>query len=150
MSEAEDELRTAFRFLNEVGIVAQLAGNAMERAMGAAMTLPQFVVLNHLVRLGGGKTPVALARAMQVAKGAMTNTLGHLARAGHVSVAPDPKDGRAKRVDITEGGRAAHAAAIAAIAPELRHLAGKIPAERIAAALPLVEEVRRVLDARRD
>lgn len=148
MSEADDR-RTMFRFLNEIGIVAQLAGNAFERVMPAGMTLPQFVVLNHLMRLGGDKTPLALARAMQVTKGTMTNTLGHLERAGLVAVSPDPKDGRSKRVDLAEAGRAAHAEAVAAIGPELDALLQLFPAGRIAAAIPLLEELRRALDERR-
>jgi DNA-binding MarR family transcriptional regulator len=138
-----------FRFLNEIGIVAQLSGNAFERTMPDGMTLPQFVVLNHLIRLGGGKTPLDLARAMQVTKGAMTNTLGHLERAGHISVTPDPNDGRSKRVDITAGGRAIHADAVRAIGPELEHLLSVLPLDRIEAALPLLEDLRRILDERR-
>ena len=42
-----------FRFFNEIAIVAQLSGNAFEKAMPEGMTLPQFAVLNHLMRMGG-------------------------------------------------------------------------------------------------
>lgn len=150
MTASDDDARIMFHFLNEVSIVAQLAGNAFERAMAGDMTLPQFSVLNHLMRLGGDKTPLDLARAMQVAKGAMTNTLGHLDRAGYVSIAPDAKDGRSKRVSITAQGRAAHKAAIVAIRPELRYLLSLIPATRIDGATPVVEAVRKVLDQRRN
>ena len=48
-----------------------------------------------------------VATALQVSKGAMTNTLGHLERAGWIAVRPDEKDGRSKRVDLTEAGRVA-------------------------------------------
>lgn len=139
-----------FRFLNEIGIIAQLSGAAFEKVMPGAMTLPQFVVLNHMIRLGGDRTPLDLARAMQVSKGAMTNTLGHLERAGFVTIRPDEKDGRSKRVDLSPAGRAAHAAALAALSPELDWLAGEIDPARIAQATPLLEEMRRALDARRD
>lgn len=149
MKASEDDLRTMFRFLNEVSIVAQLAGNALERAMGEAMTLPQFAVLNHLTRLGGGKNPVHLARAMQVAKGAMTKTLGHLDRAGFIAILPDPTDGRAKRVNLTKAGQKAHAAAIAAIGPELHHLATRMAMKNVREALQSIEQVRRILDDRR-
>lgn len=138
-----------FRFLNEIGIIAQLSGAAFEKVMPGAMTLPQFVVLNHMIRLGGDRTPLDLARAMQVSKGAMTNTLGHLERAGFVTIRPDEKDGRSKRVDLSPAGRAAHAAALAALSPELDWLAGAIDPARIAQATPLLEEMRRALDARR-
>ena len=88
-----------FGFFNEIGIIAQLSGNAFEKVMTGGMTLSQFSVLNHLARLGGNRTPLQIARAMQVTKGTMTNTLGHLERARHISVRPDERDGRSKRVD---------------------------------------------------
>ncbi|WP_144186651.1 MarR family winged helix-turn-helix transcriptional regulator [Elioraea rosea] len=139
-----------FRALNEIGIIAQLAGTAFERVMPGAMTLPQFAVLNHLARLGGNRTPLDLARAMQVTKGTMTNTLGHLERAGFISIAPDAKDKRSKRIDITATGLRARDAAIATLAPELRGLSCAVPAEEVAAILPMLERLRRALDARRD
>ncbi len=144
-----DDVAAMFRFLNEVGIIAQLSGAAFEKVMPGTMTLPQFVVLNHLSRLGGNRTPLRIATALQVSKAAMTNTLGHLHRAGWISVRPDDRDGRSKRVDLTAAGRDAHAAAIAALSPELVWLSGAIGAERIRAATPLLEAVRRALDERR-
>ncbi|GGK46165.1 MarR family winged helix-turn-helix transcriptional regulator [Salinarimonas ramus] len=145
----ESDTATLFRFLNEVAIVAQLSGNAFEKVMPGTMTLPQFIVLNHLVRLGDGRTPLRIANALQVSKGAMTNTLGHLERAGWIAVRPDDVDRRSKRVDLTGAGREAHAAAIDALGPELAWLAGAVPPARVRAALPLMEEMRRALDVRR-
>lgn len=139
-----------FRFFNEIGIIAQLSGNAFEKVMTGGMTLPQFSVLNHLVRLGGDRTPLQIARAMQVTKGTMTNTLGHLQRAGHITIRPDARDGRSKRVDITAKGRAARDEAIDAMAPELAWLAQQLPASDVEAALPLLERVRKLLDERRN
>ncbi|MGE0502971.1 MAG: MarR family winged helix-turn-helix transcriptional regulator [Rhizobiaceae bacterium] len=144
-----DDLALLFRYFNEVHIVAQLSGNAFEKAMPVGMTLPQFAVLNHLARLGGNRTPLEIARAMQVTKGTMTNTLGHLERGGFISVAPDAKDGRSKRVDITEAGRAVRQACIASMAPELGALRTAFAADGFAAALPLLEGVRRFFDERR-
>lgn len=49
----------AFRVLNEIGIISQLATTAFERAMPQGMTLAQFTVLNHFVRLGAcGGPPI--------------------------------------------------------------------------------------------
>jgi DNA-binding MarR family transcriptional regulator len=149
MTDADD-LERMFRLMNEIGIIAQLSGTAFERVMPDGLTMPQFVVLNHLARLGGNRTPQDLARAMQVTKGTMTNTLGHLERAAYVAITPDAKDGRAKRVDITERGRAARAAAIAAVNPELRAIADRLPAADVLAALPFLERLRRFLDERRN
>ena len=64
-----------------------------------------------------------IASAMQVTKGTMTNTLQHLDRAGFVSTTPDAKDGRSKRIDITEAGHSMHRDAIASIAPLLTDIA---------------------------
>jgi DNA-binding MarR family transcriptional regulator len=149
-SEDEASLAAMFRFLNEIGIIAQLAGAAFEKVMPGTMTLPQFSVLNHLSRLGGDRTPLQIANAMQVTKGAMTNTLGHLERAAWITVRPDTSDGRAKRVDLTDQGRSAHAEAIRALAPELAWLSGVIAPDLIASATPLLEQMRKALDQRRN
>ena len=55
---SDQDLTAMFRFLNEIGIIAQLSGTAFEKVMPGTMTLPQFTVLNHLTRLGGNRTPV--------------------------------------------------------------------------------------------
>lgn len=149
MTATETEIQAMFRFFNEVAIIAQLSGAAFEKVMPGAMTLSQFAVLNHLSRLGGNRTPHQIARAMQVTKGTMTNTIGHLERAGFIAVKPDPVDGRAKRINITPEGNAARQAAVEAMTPELAAIGVDIEPSRMAAALPLLEDLRKILDARR-
>ena len=138
------------RLINEIAIIDQLASRLFDRLMPGALTLPQFVVLNHFVRLGRPSSPLRLARAFQVTKSTMTNTLQHLDRAGWVTIAPDPQDARAKVVAITPAGRAAREAAIAVLAPRLEGLAEGITADEIEAALPLLRRLRANLDAERD
>ncbi|HTO32908.1 MAG TPA: MarR family transcriptional regulator [Pararhizobium sp.] len=150
MRATESDLQTLFRFFNEIGIVAQLSATAFEKVMPPGMTLPQFVVLNHLSRLGDGRTPLSIAQAVQVTKGAMTNTLGHLEGKGLITLAPDPHDGRSKRVFMTQDGQAARLAAIEALGPELSGVAGEIVLSDIADVLPVLENLRKVLDARRN
>jgi hypothetical protein len=70
--------------------------------------------------------------------------------AAWIRVRPDDRDGRAKRVDMTEPGRVAYAEAIAAIGPELAWLAGVVAPPRVREALPLLAEIRQALDRRRD
>jgi DNA-binding MarR family transcriptional regulator len=140
----------AFRLFNEIGIIAQLSGNAFEKAMPEGMTLPQFTVLNHLTRLGGNRTPLQIANAMQVTKGTMTNTLQHLERGGYISVKPDPDDGRSKRIDISEAGREIHRRSIGAMEPMLAQIAALLSIERVEAVLPLLAELRSWLDKARD
>ena len=139
-----------FRFFTEIGIIEQLARNACERVMPGGLTLSQFAVLNHFARRGGAQSPLSLARAMQVTKGTMTNTLGKLEAKGLVAIAPDPADGRAKLVSLTAAGLALRQAAIAALAPDLESLLGEFGERRFARATPFLAQVRDYLDRARD
>jgi DNA-binding MarR family transcriptional regulator len=145
-----DEKAVLFSLFNEVGIIAQLSGSLFERRLPEGFLMSHFVVLNHLARLGDGKTPLALARAFQVPKTTMTHTLAGLGKAGLVRFAPNPKDGRSKCVMLTEAGRAFRDGAIARLGPDLEAIARDIPPARLAAILPLLAEVRGWLDRERN
>ncbi len=135
-----------FAVLNEIGIIEQLARNRFERAQPDGLRLPHFTVLNHLVRLGDGRTPGAIARAFQVPKAAMTNTLQRLEERGFVRLEPDPADGRAKRVMLTEAGRARREAAVALAAADLAPVAAGLGLEGL---LPGLAALRVALDKAR-
>ncbi len=139
-----------FSFFNEIGIIDQLAQNALERALPGGLKMSHFVVLNHFPRLGDTSSPQDLARAIQVTKGAMTNTLKRLESRGLVDVRPDPDDGRAKRVTLTDAGRQVRNEAIDAIGPALQAVGERFSQERLKDALPLLREVREYLDRARD
>lgn len=139
-----------FSLFNEVGIISQLSGSLFERRLPEGFLVSHFSVLNHLVRLGDGKTPLDLSRAFQVPKTTMTHTLARLELSGLVRFAPNPNDGRSKCVVLTEAGRAFRDEAIARLAPDLEAIGQAISPERVAALLPLLAEVRRWLDAERD
>lgn len=141
----------AFAFFNEIGIIDQLAGTMFERAMARGMTRAQFTVLNHFVRLGHiERSPAQLANAFQVTRPTITSTLARMARDGLVAIRDDPADGRAKLVSITDQGRAARDAAIAAMAPLLPMLDAVIDPDELAAMLPALRRLRIALDAARD
>jgi len=139
-----------FRFFNEIGIIEQLARNAFERVMPGGLTLSQFAVLNHFARRGGAESPLQLARAMQVSKGTMTNTLQKLEAKGLVAIEPDPADGRAKLVSLTEAGLDLRQRAIAALAPDLEDLIEEFGVPPFAHAIPFLAQVRAYLDRARD
>ena len=139
-----------FRVFNEIGIIEQLARNVFEQVLPDGLKVSQFSILNHFVRLGDDKNPVDLARAFQVTKGAMTNTLQRLEGRGLVVITPDPADGRAKRVRITDQGRRVRDQAIAALGPALSTLGTAFDDGEFAAALPFLERLRAHLDAARD
>lgn len=141
---------SVFQVLNEIGICAQLSRTALERAMGDRLSIAGFSVLNHLARLGDNKSPAELARAFQVTKGAMTNTLQRLEADRYVSIVADADDGRVKRVAMTKAGLKARDAAIAALTPDMAALEAALPKGLLKALLPRLAILRAVMDAARD
>ncbi len=146
-NQSEDPL--AFRLFTEIGIIDQLARNQLERGLPDGLKVSQFVVLNHLVRLGGEWSPARLANAFQVTKGAMTNTLQRLEKRGLVRVSADPRDGRAKRVIITRAGRHMREQCVKSVSPMLANLSREISGKDFALALPVLEKIRKYLDSHR-
>jgi DNA-binding MarR family transcriptional regulator len=138
-----------FQILNEVAIIAQLSQTAFERVIPTGMTLPQFTVLNHFVRLGGTRSPAELASAFQVTRATMTSTLQKLEAKGLVLVTPDPKDGRAKRVALTETGRDMRDMCLKALSPLLERQAAIWPVTADAALLDGLVALRKMLDENR-
>ena len=55
-----------FQLFNEIGIISQLSRNILEARLPPGFVQTQFSVLTHLVRVGDGHTPVAIARAFQL------------------------------------------------------------------------------------
>ncbi len=149
MPEIDEDTASYFSFFNEIGIIAQLSGRLFERCLPEGFLVSHFAVLNHLVRLGDGRTPLAIARAFQVPKTTMTHTLAGLEKSSLIRFAPNPRDGRSKCVELTELGRQFRDEAIARLQPEVEKLAGRMPADRVAAVLPILAEIRDYLDNER-
>lgn len=139
-----------FTLFNEVGIVNQLSTALFEARLPKGFLVSQFAVLNHLVRVGDGRTPLDLAKAFQVPKNTMTHTLALLERHAFVRVAPNPADGRSKCIWITEAGRSFRDQAIASLAPELNSLAYRLDMEAIRALVPMMANLRKVMDEARN
>lgn len=140
----------AFRVFNEIGIINQLAATVFERVMPDGMTLAQFTVLNHFVRLGGRRRPTDLARAFQVTKATMTSTLQRLAAKDLVAILADDTDGRGRRVEITDKGRAMHADCIARLGPKLDAIVAAVGAAAFTDAVEPLTHLRAGLDTMRD
>ena len=145
----DDQTSLYFRLFNEIGIIGQLSRTLFEARLPDGLLTAHFSVVNHMVRLGDGQTPLALARAFQVPKTTMTHMLSVLERNGFISMTPNPDDGRSKCVFLTPAGRAFREDAIQGLAPDLAAMAGGIPPETVEALLPGLEDVRRYLDAHR-
>ena len=148
-SKSEDAAALYFRLFNEIGIIAQLSASRFQRVLPHELTVAQFSLLHHCVRLGDGWTPARLAAAFQVTRGTMTSTLGRLESKGFIRIDPDTEDARSKRVFLTKSGRVAREDALKALKPDLADLpAGFTPAEA-AAILPALEKLRIWLDTHR-
>jgi DNA-binding MarR family transcriptional regulator len=138
-----------FELFNEIGIIAQLSRARFEAAQPDGLTLPQFIVLNHCVRLGDGKAPLDLARAFQTPKASLTNTLAGLEARGLVEMRPNPRDGRSKLVHLTPAGRARREAAVAAVSAGFAPLGAALEPGLVDGLLPALGALRRLLDANR-
>ena len=139
-----------FQVFNEIGIIEQLSRAILEAKLPRGLLAPHFAILNHLIRVEDGRTPVELARAFQVPKTTMTHSVGVLEKHGLVAVRPNPNDGRSKCVWLTDAGRRLRDDTIAALAPEFEVLMQGIDMNRLVAVLPVLTELRVFLDAHRN
>lgn len=138
-----------FTLFTEVGIIGQLSRALFEARLPEGLLTVHFSIVNHLVRLGDGKTPLDIARAFQVPKTSMTHSLTVLERHGFIQLKPNPKDGRSKLVLLTDKGRTFRESAIAALGPDIAKMAQEIPEEDVTAILPALQKIREYLDANR-
>ena len=138
----------ALTVLAEIKAIDQLAHLHLQRALPDELEVSHYSVLNQLGRLGGERTPAQLARAFRVTKGAMTNTIARLQRADLVAVREDTEDRRKKLVSITPRGAEMRRAATASAAPLFDDIAGQLGRDRLAAALPLLRDLRLLLSER--
>lgn len=89
----------------------------ISEALPFRMELSHFMILNHLAGAKRERAPIELAKAFNLTKGAITNTLQKLEKQGYVHVRPDWDDGRRKWVLISEAGLDARDLALRALEP---------------------------------
>ena len=145
----DDKDLALFAVFNEIGIINQLSSAVFQARLPEGMHISHFSVLNHLVRLGDGRTPLSIANAFQVPKTTMTHTLSGLEKRGLIVMAPNPDDGRSKVVLLTDAGRQTRDAAIAAMADPIRTLSDGVGRAEVLALLPKLEALRKFLDDNR-
>ncbi len=136
----------AIALFSEMFMADHLVRSRIGKALPKGMELSHFSILHHLARCGGERTPADLARAFNVSRGAMTNTIGRLQQAGFIHVRPDWDDARKKLVAISPSGRKAWDMALASVAPVLAQAVSAIGEERLRGALPVMRELRQGLD----
>ncbi len=134
----------AIALFSEVVAAEQTIKGGLSRTLPKGMETSHFSVLNHLSSTGE-KSPVQLARAFHVTKGAMTNTLQKLEIAGYIHIRPDWDDARKKLVSINKAGEEAREQAMRAVRPLFDAVVEQIGAKEIKQALPVLRELRRIL-----
>ena len=143
------QMDKVFAVFNEIGIIGQLSNALLAQVLPDGVHPSHFAIMNHLVRMGDRKTPVALARAMQVTKNTMTHSLRVLEGKGFVTVTPNPDDARGKLVHLTEAGRVFHETARAQVKARFAPLISAEQFAHLMAALPHLTEIRKHLDTNR-
>ena len=106
-------------------------------------------MLNHLIRVGDGRTPLQITESFQVTKGTMTHTLSTLSARGLIDIQPHATDGRSKVVFLTPAGREFHAVAINSLSGAFKKLGMLVNIDELIAILPVLQRLREALDANR-
>jgi DNA-binding MarR family transcriptional regulator len=146
----EEDRTLLFGVFNEIGIIDQLSRTLLEARLPKGLITAHFSVLNHLMRVADGRTPVELARAFQLPKTTVTHTVGALHKRGLVDVRPNPNDRRSKCVWLTDAGRKLRNDTIAAMGPDLATLAAGIDPQKLLGILPVLRELRMFMDHQRN
>lgn len=140
------EVANLFAVFNEIGIISQLASALFLKCLPDGVTIAQFSILNHLIRVRDGQTPLELSRAFQVPKTSMTHSLAELERRALIRSEGNPNDRRSKCIWLTDAGRLFRDDAIAALAPDLRRLEPAMGTHEVSAILPELARMRAILD----
>ena len=139
-----------FALFSEIGIIEQLSRAMFEARLPKGVIVSHFSVLNHLIRVADGRTPLELANAFQVPKTTLSHTLALLEKRGWIEMRPNPDDKRSKRVWITDEGRAFRNEAIERLSPELAELARHPVFAEVEHLVRRLAEIRKYLDETRD
>jgi len=94
-------------YRNATRLARSMAARA-ERVLPDDVTMPRFELLDLLAGETTPVSPMFLANKQHLTPAAVTHLLKHLDRSGWLEIMPDPYDGRAKRVALSEDGRGVH------------------------------------------
>jgi DNA-binding MarR family transcriptional regulator len=127
-------------------LLDEIAQAEVNRRAGRRLLTPALVrLLPHLSR--GGIRPTELARRVDVTKQAVGQALAALEAMRLVELVPDPSDGRARLVRLTDAGEAAYAHGHEVLAFYAGELAARVGPTRIdglarglAAMLPVLQQ----------
>jgi DNA-binding MarR family transcriptional regulator len=139
---AEPEDHPDVQVFDEIRYIEHLVRTAIARKLPVGLTYPQFEVMNLLSRRGDGVTPLAIARALQMTKSGLTNTMQRLAARKLIDVENCQSDGRRKRIWLTAEGRTAYIQCMVAIRPRMDRLRDGFTQKEFRDALPFLKALR--------
>ena len=139
---AEPEDHADVQVFDEIRYIEHLVRTAIARKLPVGLTYPQFEVMNLLSRRGDGVTPLAIARALQMTKSGLTNTLQRLCAIGLIRVEICANDGRRKRIWLSPEGRAAYGKCMVAMRPRMDRLRDGFTQKEFRDALPFLKALR--------
>ena len=139
---AEPEDHPDVQVFDEIRYIEHLVRTAIARKLPVGLTYLQFEVMNLLSRRGDGISPLDIARALQMTKSGLTNTLQRLCARQLVRVEICANDGRRKRIWLTPEGRQAYGKSMAAIRPRMESLRDGFTQKEFREALPFLRALR--------
>jgi DNA-binding MarR family transcriptional regulator len=139
---AEPEDHPDVQVFDEIRYIEHLVRTAITRKLPVGLTYPQFEVMNLLSRRGDGITPLAIAKALQMTKSGLTNTLQRLVARQLIDVENCQADGRKKRVWLTGEGRQSYIQSMIAIRPRMDRLRDGFTQKEFREALPFLRALR--------
>jgi DNA-binding MarR family transcriptional regulator len=143
---AEPEDRPGVQVFDEISQIEHLMRTIIARSLPVGLSYPQFEVLNLLARRGDGFAPGAIAKALQLTKSGLTNTLQRLGSRDLIRVETCSADGRKKRIWLTADGRKAYSQSMVTIRPKMGSLREAFTPNEFIAALPFLRALRAWLD----
>ena len=138
----EPEDHPDVQVFDEIRYIEHLVRTAIARKLPVGLTYPQFEVMNLLSRRGDGITPLEIARALQMTKSGLTNTLQRLCARKLIRVEICANDGRRKRIWLTPEGRSAYGKCMVAIRPRMDRLRDGFTQKEFRDALPFLKALR--------
>lgn len=107
------------------------AQRLVEARLPKGLTAPQFAVLERMIRLGEGQTPISIANAFGWPKTSMSHTLAVMEARGLVRLEPNPRDGRSKCLWFTPKGRSLAMLGVTSVEEDLSRIASLAPIEAV-------------------
>jgi DNA-binding MarR family transcriptional regulator len=137
----------AFAYFSEACETVHLSEALLDRCLPEDLHRSHFYIVNHLVRLGDGQTPLQITAAMHVTKATVSNSLAVLEKRGFVKTRPCDLDARSKRVFLTESGREFQTQTIGTLAGLFGSFLRQDDYRIMGEALPSLVAIRRLLEA---